>query len=77
MAEAEVLVNWQRQRLAEAEVEKPHPLTVRPSSVRIPGGREFTLVRYGGKWGEVGGSVEWEYTLIPDREIGYSSWYRA
>ena len=24
MAEAEVLVNWQRQRLAEAEVEKPH-----------------------------------------------------
>ena len=26
MAEAEVLVNWQRQRLAEAEVEKPHHL---------------------------------------------------
>ena len=24
MAEAEVLVNWQRQRLAEAEVEKTH-----------------------------------------------------
>ena len=24
MAEAELLVNWQRQRLAEAEVEKPH-----------------------------------------------------